>query len=58
MLTINQVAERLSVDPQTVRAWIKAGKLAGVKLPGGDWRVKEEFLNNWLDKRTVKARAI
>jgi len=27
-LTIGQVAERLTVDPRTVRRWIAAGKLA------------------------------
>lgn len=58
MLTINQVAETIGVEPQTVRAWIKKGKLSGVKLPGGDWRIRDTHLENWLDKRTVKARAI
>ena len=53
LLTVNQVAEKVQVDAQTVRAWIKAGKLSGIKLPGGDWRFREEHLEAWLTRRAL-----
>lgn len=38
LLTTEQVARRLAVDPNTVRRWIKAGDLEAVKA-GRGWRV-------------------
>lgn len=37
-LSTEEVAERLQVDEQTVRRWIKSGKLDAVK-PGREWRI-------------------
>lgn len=57
LLTVQNVAEKMQVDPRTVRAWIKSGKMAGIQLPGGEFRIKEEHLNTWMDKKTLKAKA-
>lgn len=46
MLTVRQVAERLQLNPETVRRWIRAGKLRAVSL-GSDsagFRVPESEL--------------
>lgn len=56
LLSLKKVAELLGVQPRTVRKWIDDGKLAGIKLPNGEYRFREEFLENWLNKRTIKAR--
>lgn len=56
LLSVQQIAEKIGVEARTVRIWIRDGKLTAIKLPNGDWRMKEENLSNWLDKRTVKAR--
>jgi excisionase family DNA binding protein len=49
LLTIDQVAERLQVNPETVRRWLLAEKLKGAKLAGNLWRIREadliEFIN-------------
>jgi excisionase family DNA binding protein len=37
-LSTEEVAERLQVDEQTIRRWIKSGKLEAVK-PGREWRI-------------------
>ena len=37
-LTVRQVADVLSVRPATVRAWLRTGKLPGVRI-GRDWRI-------------------
>lgn len=39
-LTVQEVAEHLRVDQQTVWRWLKKGNLQGYKLPGkGFWRI-------------------
>ena len=58
LLTLKEVADRLQVNIRTLRLWIKDGKISGVKMPNGEWRFREEALNKWLDKRTVKATVI
>jgi excisionase family DNA binding protein len=52
LLTVAEVAERLRVQPLTVRRWLKSGDLVGVQL--GDragWRIAEEDLRAFLDER-------
>lgn len=56
LLTVNEVAALLNVQPRTLRLWIKNGKLSAIKLPSGDWRFREEFIENWLKMRTLKAK--
>lgn len=40
-LTPSQVARRLDVTPETVREWIRTGKLPSIKLPSGRMKVRE-----------------
>ena len=47
VLTIEEAAARLKLKPQTVRDWLKAGRLKGVKL-GRVWRVDAEALDRLL----------
>jgi excisionase family DNA binding protein len=35
LLTVKEVAERLRANPQTIRRWLREGKLKGV-MPGGE----------------------
>jgi excisionase family DNA binding protein len=35
LLTVKEVAERLRANPQTVRRWLREGRLRGV-MPGGE----------------------
>ena len=41
MLTVAQVAERLQASPQTIREWLRSGKLHGVRMGGTKlgWRI-------------------
>ena len=43
LLTPNQVAERLQLSVRTVYAWLRDGRLPGIRL-GRRWRVSEEGL--------------
>ena len=50
MLTVSEVAERLRLKPETVRRWLRSGKLHGVSL-GSDsagWRVPEPEVERLL----------
>ena len=49
LLTAVEVANQLQVLPMTVREWLRKGKLKGVRLPGGDWRVRPEDLDAMLE---------
>lgn len=41
MLRVEDVAARLDVHPQTIREWLRRGKLAGTRLGGtkAGWRI-------------------
>ena len=52
MLTVAEVAERLKVQPLTVRRWLKSGDLSGIQL--GDragWRITEDDLRAFIEAR-------
>jgi len=48
LLSLEDVAERLQVSDQSVRRWIKAGKLAAYK-PGLEWRIRPSDLEDFLE---------
>lgn len=44
-INVQQVASRYGVRPETVRRWLRSGKLVGFRPGGGgDWRVSTEAL--------------
>jgi excisionase family DNA binding protein len=47
LLSLEDVADRLQVSDQSVRRWIKAGKLAAYK-PGLEWRIRPSDLEEFL----------
>jgi excisionase family DNA binding protein len=51
LLTVEQVADRLQVHPETVRRWLRAGRLRGVRLGGSKlgYRVSEDELERFVD---------
>ena len=51
--TLEEVAENLTVDRQTLYIYIKAGKLKAFKM-GKYWRVTEENFKDFLDNGTEK----
>lgn len=56
LLTVAQVAERLQVNPETVRRWLRTGDLPGIML--GDkagYRVAEGDLRAFLERRKPAA---
>jgi excisionase family DNA binding protein len=52
IVTVEQIAERLQVNNQTVRKWLREGELAGMPFGGRTgWRVNEADLQTFLDRR-------
>ena len=50
LLTVDEVAELLKLNPETVRQKIRKGDIPGFfKLGGRDWRIKRIDLNSWID---------
>lgn len=49
--TPEQIAQLLTIQKQTVYAWLRSGKLSGVKL-GKIWRVSEGHLQGYLGEKT------
>ena len=50
MLTVNQVAKRLNLNPYTVRELLRNGDLCGFKIKDTRWRVKESDLEEFVSK--------
>lgn len=53
LLTPAEVAEILRVKESTVRDWFRKGKIRGIRLPGGDVRIKESTVREILEKQTA-----
>ena len=43
LYTVSEVAERLRVNPETVRVWLREGRMRGALMGGrrGGYRIKE-----------------
>lgn len=48
--TTEEVAKLLQVDPESVRRYVRSGKLRAVKLGGKFIRIDREDLNNFIDR--------
>lgn len=52
-LTTKQIAERLGggISPRTVTGWCRSKILLGMQLPNGEWRVRQEDFDAWVQSR-------
>jgi excisionase family DNA binding protein len=58
LLTVANVADRLQVNAETVRRWLRSGDMEGILL--GDkagYRVAEAALRQFLEKRKQRPQA-
>lgn len=57
-LTLTDVAETLNVSLSQVKALVRSGELAGVKLGGrGVWRVEASELESYIQRMYEQTRA-
>lgn len=55
LLTVNEAAAALKLNPQTVREWLRSGKLRGLRTTeNGRWRVPESALVESLATPTLR----
>jgi excisionase family DNA binding protein len=58
LLTVPEVAAVLRVDDNTVRRWIRRGRLHGMKLGGpGGYRVRRSDLDAFLESLSTRDRS-
>ena len=58
LLTVTEAAERLRLNPETIRRWLRDGRLSGVWL-GSDkagWRISECDLDAFLRRSQRRVR--
>jgi excisionase family DNA binding protein len=51
-LTVEQAAEQIQVHPESIRRWIREGKLAGSLISRrGGYRIRQADLEGFLERR-------
>lgn len=57
LFTVDEVAKRLAVHPDTVRNWIKSGELIAIDLGGrAGYRISQSELEAFLRRRQGSRR--
>ena len=56
LFTTETVARALLVKPDTLRGWLRTGKIKGVKVGNRLWRVRESELEAFLSESEGKWR--
>lgn len=51
LLTVDEVAERVKVHPETVRRWIKSGRLPAVRPGDGPYRVYSADFDRFFEAK-------
>ena len=55
-LTVDQIAVLLQINPETVRRWLRDGKLRGTRLEGNaGYRVSQRDLDEFMRRRETVA---
>ncbi len=51
LLTVDEVAELLRLKPDTIRRWLRKGRLRGIYLSdAGGWRIRREVVEQFLQE--------
>ncbi|HTZ10931.1 MAG TPA: helix-turn-helix domain-containing protein [Candidatus Margulisiibacteriota bacterium] len=50
LMDIDELADYLRLQKQTIYNWLHQGKIAGIKV-GGVWRFDRRDVDNWLKSR-------
>lgn len=53
LFTVEEVAARFRVRPRTVYRWLKAGRMAGIRTPGGQHRITGEAVRQEFESRVL-----
>jgi excisionase family DNA binding protein len=50
LIDIDELANYLKLQKQTLYNWLHQGKISGIKV-GGVWRFEQKEIDNWLKSR-------
>ena len=54
LLTVDEVARRARVHPETVKRAVRAGRLRAARLGArGAYRIREEWFDEWVDDQSI-----
>jgi len=55
LLTVPEVAEYFRVDPESIRRWLREGRLLGINLGrAAGWRIKISDVEAFVEERLTK----
>ena len=52
LINIDELAEYLRLQKQTIYNWLNQGKISGIKV-GGVWRFDQKEIDDWLKSRRM-----
>lgn len=56
LINIEELADYLRLQKQTIYNWLNQGKISGIKV-GGVWRFDQREIDEWLrNRRMIKSR--
>lgn len=55
--TVEQAATALAVDRDTLRRWLRQGRIGGFKA-GTDWRIQQTDLDNFIERNRNSYRPL
>ena len=59
LLTVEEIADRVKVTQETVRRWLRGGRLPGLRLSDkAGWRVKASDLERFLASMSADAPSL
>ena len=57
LLNVEELAQYLNLQKQTIYNWLNQRKISGIKL-GGVWRFDKKEIDKWLKSQARRAREI
>lgn len=59
LLTVDDVAEKLQIHPETIRRWLRDGRLEGYRFSRkGGWRIRPESVTKMLEAETLEGKLV
>jgi excisionase family DNA binding protein len=56
VMTVEEVAAYLQLQPQTIYKWAQEKRIPAAKL-GKEWRFRKSILDRWLDQQILSAES-
>jgi len=57
IMTVQDVARYLKLQPQTIYKWAQDGKIPAAKF-GKEWRFRKSLVDRWLDAQFASSPAV